>query len=444
MKQQLAYLCLLALLTACTGSGPGSGLFHASSPHELYERSLKTAQLDHTALGADWQTAAQHALRDSLTITVPYRESGYFSASKPLAVGYRLAGARGDKFTIRVSVQGQQPGQVFVDVFSLNGPSANQVASAKADTSHAGAELIWEPRRTQTYLIRLQPELLRSGHYTIAITREPVLAFPVQGKTSSQISSYFGVARDGGRRRHEGIDIFASRGTPALASVDGVISQVGQNELGGNVVFLTDANRQQRLYYAHLDRFNVTNGQHVSLGDTIGFVGNTGNARTIAPHLHFGVYTFANGAVDPLPYVRLGRGPASQVLPSPALLGDSARVSSTRGLLRLGPKGDAPVLRELPRHQPLTLLGGTAYWLRVSLPTGQVGYVANGTVEPLTKALRTERLPVTTPLLDEAHPRAAIIQTLPSGSTVTVLAQMPNFLLVKTEARQVGWVLTNK
>ncbi len=440
MKKQLLYLFILTLLAAaCTGSGPG--LFRTASPHELYERSLKTAQLDRTALGLDWQNAAQRALHNSINITVPYRESGYFGASQPLATGYRIAGVRGDKFTIHVIVQARQPVQVFIDVFSLEGKSNSPVAAAKADTSAAIAELVWEPRRTQTYLIRIQPELLRSGHYTINITRDPVLAFPVQGRNSNQISSYFGVPRDGGRRRHEGIDIFAPRGTPAIASVAGVISQVGQNELGGNVVFLTDNDRQQRLYYAHLDRFNVANGQRVNPGDTVGFVGNTGNARTISPHLHFGVYTYADGAVDPLPYVRLGRGPARQELPHVDLLGDSLRVVANRGLLRIAPSSDSPVLRELPRQQPLTILGGTAYWLRVALPGGQVGYIASQSVESIQKPLIVNQLPAATLLLDEAHPRAAIIRTLPVGSSVAVLAQMPNFWLVKTTTGQVGWLL---
>jgi murein DD-endopeptidase MepM/ murein hydrolase activator NlpD len=46
----------------------------------------------------------------------------------------------------------------------------------------------------------------------------------------------------------------------------------------------------------------VVPGQAVTKGDTVGLVGNTGNARTTPAHLHFGIYTFG-GAVDPLPFV---------------------------------------------------------------------------------------------------------------------------------------------
>lgn len=451
--------CCLLVAAACSTNGPQTGLFRGTTPHEQYERSLKTANLDRTALGIDWLAAGQQALRDSLKITVPYRESGYFGASKPFAVGYRISGSRGDKLILRVEVQGRQPepsgpglsspgpsslGRVFIDVFSLEGRTPSVVAYARADTTNeAITELSWEPRRTQTYLIRLQPELLRSGRYTFTVTREPVLSFPVQGRNSRQISSYFGVPRDGGRRRHEGIDIFAPKGTPALASVDGVISQVkaGVNDLGGNVVFLTDNERQQRLYYAHLDRFNVTVGQRVSVGDTVGFVGNTGNARTTGPHLHFGVYSFGEGAVDPLPFVRVGTGPARQTPAPGTLLGDSVRIITNRALLRAAPNGDAPIVRELPRHQPLTVLGGTTEWLRVSTANGVAGYVAKGSFEPVSQPIRTETLPDGPPLLDEAHPQAAIIRYLPPNALVRVLAQLPNFWLVRTTSGQTGWVL---
>lgn len=429
---------LIATISACTSTGPAGGLFQSVSPHEQYERSLTDAKLNRTALGRDWVAAGQRALRDSLKITVPYRESGYFAANKPFAIGYRINGQRGDRFTIRVEVQGQQEASVFIDVFALDKRNQpDRAISAKADTN----VLNWEIRRTQTHLIRIQPELLRSGRYTLTITREPMLSFPVKGLTSRQISSYFGVPRDGGRRRHEGVDIFAPRGTPALAGSNGVISRVGTNELGGNVVFLSDNDRNQNLYYAHLDRANVTDGQRVSVGDTIGFVGNTGNARTTAPHLHFGIYTFGEGAVDPLPYIRLGTGPARQDPLAASRLGDSVRVSATRAIVRLAPNSDSPILQELPRSSGLILLGGTSVWLRVELPDGRMGYVTNTSVEPALKSLRRVPLSSPTNLLDAADPRAAVIQQLPGNTVVEVLALAGNFQLVRVSGGVTGWIL---
>ena len=433
-------VALLAVWTAaCTGFGPTTGLFRSPSPHDQYGQSLKAAKLDQTALGADWLAAGERALHDSLRITVPYRESGYFSASKAFAVGYRLDAQRGDRFLVRVETQGQKPVQVFIDVVALE--SRNQitpVAASKADTN----ELVWEPKRNQTYLIRIQSELLRSGRYTISITREPALSFPVQGHDSRQISSYFGVPRDGGRRRHEGVDIFAPKGTPAIAAVNGVVTDVGTSPLGGNFAFVSDNDRNIRLYYAHLDRWNVTNGQRVSVGDTIGFVGNTGNARTTGPHLHFGIYGFDEGATDPLPFIRLGRGPAKQPLLSATQLGDSIRVTAALTALRPAPTADAPVLRQLAKSSSLTLVGGTATWLRVELPDGLTGYVASSAVEPAIRPLRTLTLSTPSNLRDAADAMAATIDTLPTGSSLDVLAIAGSFLLVRLADGQTGWLST--
>lgn len=422
--------------TACSGVGPSTSLFRPSSPHDQYGQSLKEARLDRTALGVDWLAAGERALRDSLKITIPYRESGYFSANKAFAVGYRMDAQRGDRFLMRVETQGKQATQVFIDVFSLdNRNRTNLVAASKADTN----VLAWEPRKTGAYLIRIQPELLRSGRYTINITREPSLAFPVKGRDSRQISSFFGVPRDGGRRRHEGVDIFAPKGTPALAAVNGTVSGVGVSKLGGNVAFLTDDDRNVRLYYAHLDRWNVTDGQRVSIGDTIGFVGNTGNARTTGPHLHFGVYEFMGGATDPLPFIRLGRGPANQSLLASSRLGDSVRTSA-RSYVRLAPNGDAPILRELPKSSAMVILGGTDVWLRVELPDGLTGYIANSTTEIDNRPLRRLTLSTPSDLRDAADEQAAVIKTLTTNATVDVLATADTFQLVRSQDGQTGWI----
>ena len=443
----LAISSLLAGLVACNSVGPSAGLFKSASPHEQYEQSLRTAKLDHTALGTDWLDVANRALNDSLRITIPYRESGYFSSGKPFAVGYQLDAQRGDKLIIKVDVQGQKEAQVFIDVFELgentrtNPPRSNQdrpslVASSKADTN----QLVWEVRRTRTHLIRIQPELLRSGRYTISVSREPVLSFPVQGRSSRQISSFFGAPRDAGQRRHEGVDIFAPRGTPALASASGTISGVGVNSLGGNVVFLSDPTRNQRLYYAHLDRWNVTEGQRVAVGDTIGFVGNTGNARTTSPHLHFGIYQFSDGAVDPLPFIRLGSGPAKQPLLPDSRLGNLIRSSATRTLVRIAPMTDSPIIHELPRASALTIVGGTSDWLRVELPDGNSGYVSSITTEAATRPIRKLTLPVATDILDAANPSAAVMETLGAGSSVEVLGVFGVYQLVRLGNQFTGWI----
>ncbi len=422
-------------LTACSSLGPAA-IFRPDSPHEQYAGSLRTANLDHTALGIDWLAAGERALSDSLRITIPYRESGYFAAQKPFAIGYRVDAQRGDKLLIRVTVQGLASARVFIDVFELASGEPKLAVSAKADTNL----LTWDVRRTQTHLIRIQPELLRSGQYTISVTREPLLSFPVQGRDSRQIASYFGESRDGGKRPHEGIDIFAPRGTPALASIAGTIVGVGENRLGGHVVWLADATLRQRLYYAHLDRFNVTNGERVAVGDTIGFVGNTGNARTLAPHLHFGIYADGEGALNPLPFVRRGLGPARQMPLSASRLNDTVRTTPVQALVRRSPRTDAPILRQLPKTSALIITGGTDAWLRVELPDGLTGYITAASTETLSKPLRRRAITIPTVLTDGAQAGAATVKILPVGTTVEVLGTAGMYQLVKAAGGFTGWV----
>lgn len=128
------------------------------------------------------------------------------------------------------------------------------------------------------------------------------LAFPVAGKRSN-IGSYWGASRDGGRRSHKGIDIFAKKGTPVVAIADGVIVSKGNTPVGGKVLWLKSSKHAWTAYYAHLDKHKVRAGQRVRKGEVIGTVGNTGNARYTPSHLHFGIAS-NKGWVNPLPYVK--------------------------------------------------------------------------------------------------------------------------------------------
>jgi murein DD-endopeptidase MepM/ murein hydrolase activator NlpD len=118
----------------------------------------------------------------------------------------------------------------------------------------------------------------------------PLFLNPVLGASRQSIISLYGDARDGGKRRHEGIDIVAPRGTLIVAPSDGVITSVGYNSLGGKVIWMNDAKRKHSYYFAHLDSQMVTAGMIIKQGDTLGTVGNTGNAKRTRAHLHFGIY----------------------------------------------------------------------------------------------------------------------------------------------------------
>lgn len=116
------------------------------------------------------------------------------------------------------------------------------------------------------------------------------LYMPVVGVLPHDLSNSWGADRDGGRRRHKGIDIFAPKGTGIVAVADGIISYIGEQPKGGLCLWLTTEDGRS-FYYAHLDRWapGLFEGMEVRSGDLLGYVGNTGNARTTPPHLHFAV-----------------------------------------------------------------------------------------------------------------------------------------------------------
>ena len=132
--------------------------------------------------------------------------------------------------------------------------------------------------------------------------REPDhrLALPVGGVRVRQVANTWGAGRSEGRR-HEGQDIFAPRGTPVYSATEGYVWRVGQNRLGGNVVYVVGAGGRG-YYYAHLDAFapEISAGDYVTTETVLGYVGTTGNAAGTPPHLHFGVYA-PGGAINPLP-----------------------------------------------------------------------------------------------------------------------------------------------
>ena len=151
-------------------------------------------------------------------------------------------------------------------------------------------------------LISLALPWLQNAVYAIRLSSMPAptaLPIPVLGLTRKSLTDTWHASRPP-RRRHEGIDIFAKKGTPVISNTEGIVLRRGENTLGGNVVWVLGPGGL-RHYYAHLDQFSdVTAGKRVDVGTVLGYVGNTGNARTTPPHLHYGVYA-TGGAIDPYP-----------------------------------------------------------------------------------------------------------------------------------------------
>ncbi|WP_217914070.1 M23 family metallopeptidase [Miltoncostaea marina] len=125
--------------------------------------------------------------------------------------------------------------------------------------------------------------------------------FPVAGPAT--FADDWLAPRAGGRS-HEGIDLFADRGTPVVAVADGTLFKVGANGLGGWRLWLRD-DAGTEFYYAHLDAYAAAavEGARVSRGTVIGYVGDSGDARGTPTHLHFQIHPGGGGPVPPFPLV---------------------------------------------------------------------------------------------------------------------------------------------
>jgi murein DD-endopeptidase MepM/ murein hydrolase activator NlpD len=146
--------------------------------------------------------------------------------------------------------------------------------------------------------------------YRLTLDSPPThLRNPVDGAPSRAVVNTWAAPRPGGRR-HEGIDIFAPRDTPVVSTTRGLVTYVGTNSLGGQVVWILGPGLESH-YYAHLNRFaDIHRGDIVNAGDVVGYVGRTGNARGTPFHLHYGIYRRGK-AENPYPRLVSGSAQAS-------------------------------------------------------------------------------------------------------------------------------------
>lgn len=139
-------------------------------------------------------------------------------------------------------------------------------------------------------------------------------AFPIPPSHHYSYRGTWGASRGwGGRRIHEGTDLFASYGVPVLSTSYGIVETMGWNEFGGWRVGIRDHHNTYH-YYAHLAYYNegIKEGNIVEPGAIIGYVGSSGYGKEgtsgrFPPHLHYGMYKY-NGrmewAFDPYPWLK--------------------------------------------------------------------------------------------------------------------------------------------
>lgn len=204
---------------------------------------------------------------------------------------------------------------LFEAVTSWDGQILGTVKHLKDETARLQAELDAKGAEQQAVLQRLNQRQAEMESSLAALGREyetirskvadaeSGFVFPVRAPFS--FVDTFGAPR-AGHRKHEGTDIFAARGTPLYAVVDGVIERKGTDGLGGNKLWLRSPGDGWTYYYAHLSGFpsGIGNGTRVKKGQVIGYVGNTGNARTTPPHVHFEAHPPSSGATNPYPILK--------------------------------------------------------------------------------------------------------------------------------------------
>ena len=300
-----AALALLPLVSAAPAVRSIALLPYAPQyPHQAYGYELALTRLQRNAPAADWIAAADRALLQPLAIALPFKKAGEQTTDSG-ANGYAFAVPVGRRITVNVTTDDGAAGELFVDLFRTAAKRERVAGTIPRGGSQPFAVEVVDGG---DYVLRVQPALGAARSYDVRIESRALLAFPVQGVDGRAIWSGFGADRDGGRRAHRGVDIFAARGTPVLAASDGWVTRVETTRVGGNVIWMQPLFGNMRLYYAHLNEQWVEPGDFVLAGQPLGAVGNTGNAVTTPPHLHFGVYVrrpgVRGGAQDPADFLR--------------------------------------------------------------------------------------------------------------------------------------------
>ena len=201
--------------------------------------------------------------------------------------------------------------------------------------------------------------------------------FPVL-EPAEYIDTYGAFRSDVPGNWHHGDDIFAPLGTPVVAVATGTINRVGWEHLGGWRLWVRDTAGDE-FYYAHLSGYTAgdLHSNKVKAGQVIGFIGNTGDAFTTSPHLHFEIHPRSllhlgyDGAVDPTTYLNHWThlehtrvpAPAHPRLPTDPPLRTEARyvfreLLAARHLIRHAPKPSQRPHIKIPtgaNGSPLTL-----------------------------------------------------------------------------------------
>lgn len=359
IRQILLILTILFTVTACKELKIPNKIFETSE-RARYERSFSGAD----SLMVQWKNSFSSAVTNRLSVDGGNAFTVFSGQAQQQAVGYTLDLKKGDQLVIESSGI-VPPTKIFVDVFEPG-----------ADAGKSKSEILENGRFTRftessgLHKVVIQPEIGYRDTFELKIYTQPSIAFPVAGKGNRDVQSFWGASRDGGGRSHEGVDIFAPRGTPVVAVAGGFITRTGNQGLGGKQVWLRDGILGNSYYYAHLDSILTQSGKQVKTGDTLGRIGNTGNAAGGPTHLHFGIYT-AGGAVDPYPYIR--KRPVQPSVTA-AKVPDGKFIKAGTAV-RSGPGTTYETLVTVSHKMQADILTAAGSWYHIKTADGAEGFV---------------------------------------------------------------------
>jgi hypothetical protein len=327
-----------------------------------------------------------------------------------------------------------------MDLYRVRGLSHEDWRLVASDNNNE-KHLEFEPKQDGEYVVRLQPELLRGGRFTVTIRNMASLGFPVLGYDFRDIGSGFGAPRDGGRRRHHGVDIFTKRHTPVIAPSKALVRRVRESDIGGLNIWLYDQKRGLHMYFAHLQTQEVKENTDVMPGQRIGTVGNTGNARRTPPHLHFGIYIRGEGPVDPVNFVKKINTTPKEIIADTTILGQWARSKQSMVTLKASAAARALEITRLSTNSALKVQAATGDSYRILLPDGLSGYVPSSQIELASETLEIQQADTVQEVRVVPTAQATVIETINGGEEFAVLGQYDGYMLVRTHNEKVGWMM---
>ena len=431
-------LVLVLLIIGCQKEIVPEAILPTKS-HEEYSRALRSVNLDKAALGKEWLAAADRMLESAVPIDLPYRIEGYWDTGVAEALGFSFPVKTGQRIDVIFGLQDGDDYRVFIDLFRL---PANDTGAPVLIASYLPGQIVIPVTALSdaAYLLRVQPELLRGGRYQLSVSAGASLEFPVEGKSMQHIGSFFGDSRDGGARQHHGIDIFAARGTSVLAPAAGQVSRVGTSVRGGNIIYVRDPEVLVSYYFAHLETQDIEEGTWVKAGDKLGTVGNSGNAITTPPHLHFGIYIRRQGPLNPYNFVKPVPTDPPPILGDTSMLGEWGRIGAGGSTIRQNPGAAGSETGIVGFGTPVQIVGMTADTSLVRVPDGREGYVRTAGLVPAESSALDVTVERRLPLRDGPKPNAAVKAHLNAGQRISVLGQLNDFRLIRTADDLYGWL----